>query len=333
MASVLVHIELAAGQPLAASLEALGAARRIASELGATLYAHAAIADDVENPNLAADLAEQLGGYGADKVVVSNGLVDPTPTWETDGAGLCRAADDLRPNITLLSATTLGRELGPRLAAHLGAAYVAEPSVESGARGKLVFSRELYARTYRRRLSGDDLGHPLVATITPGTQATARGLDEADLMFVPGAQADQRGLRYLRTTPLAHAELAHSRTLVSVGGGVHRDLMPLVEKLATTLGASIVGTRAARLRGLIAPEAEVGIDARCMAPQLYVCLGASGSAAHLGALTRSTEIVAIDHDREAPIFRVANYGLVGELAEVLPRLIELFEASAAKGAT
>jgi electron transfer flavoprotein alpha subunit len=128
------------------------------------------------------------------------------------------------------------------------------------------------------------------------------------------------------------ADAAAAPTLAPVvvtgGAGVTEKTWPLVEDLARALGGEPGATRALCARGIAPASREVGVGARHVAPQLYIVCGASGSPAHLGAVAPDAEIVAIDRDPEAPIFKIASYGIVGAIEDVVPALIESLRGKA-----
>ena len=367
MACVLVHIEATGDAPSPAALSALGDARRIASSLGAVVYAavvvptaprarrpqaHARMptapparagsgatprpgpipgGGDATDPELDVPdaLVAALGKAGADKVVLVAAPSDPGgrggATWSTAGAALAGACEELRPNLVVFAASAASADIAPRLAARLGAAFAAHCVVETGPRGEVVFSRKVYGGGFRRRLALDDLDRAAVVTVPPGHEP-ARGDGEAELLvFELGATRDERVARVGEGAPDVTAggvALERARVIVTGGAGVAPQAWPLLERLAAALGGELGATRAACERGL-APEArEIGLGARQVAPVLYVVCGASGSAGHLGAVSPDAEIVAIDRDPDAPIFRAASYGLIGAIEDVVPRLLE-----------
>lgn len=338
MACVLVHIEVDGDAPTPASLAALGEGRRVASSSGATLYAAvvvpvaapeprrgragSAVPYAVVHPPGQEAVVDRLGAHGADKVVfvTTTGAVRPV-LWSTVGGALAAACDHLRPALTILPASSGSHDLGARLATRMGAAYVDEPIVEQGPRGEIVLSRPVYGGTWRRRTALDDLDRQVVVTLPPG-RPTARGGDDAEVLFLELRAPGDPRVRVLAEDPDDGAALEGASVVVAAGGGVTRETWPLVEELARALGAELGATRALCQRGVAPPSREIGIGARHVAPVMYVVCGASGSPGHLGAVGPEAEIVAIDRDPDAPIWRVAAYGIVGRLEDVLPRMIE-----------
>jgi electron transfer flavoprotein alpha subunit len=320
MACVLVHIEADGDQPTPASLAALGEGRRVASSSGATLYAGVVVpaAAGKAQQN---ELVDLLGDHGADKVVFISaaGAVRPV-LWATVGPALAAACDQLRPALTVLPASSGSHDVGARLATRMGAAYVSEPTIEHGPRGEVVLSRSVYGGGWRRRTSLDDLDRAVVVTMPPGRKP-AKGAGEAEVLFLELRTAGDARVKLLAQDPDDGASLSSARVVVAGGAGVSRETWPLLEQLASALGAELGGTRALCARGVAPANREIGIGARAIAPELYVVCGASGSPAHLGAVSPDAEIVAIDRDPDAPIFKVASYGIVGRVEDVLPKLI------------
>ena len=320
MANVHVYIELAGGRPAEPALEALGEGRRIASFLGATLYAvlpTGAPADPQRD-----ELIASLGRHGADKVVVISAPELGSPALYTShGHALAAVCERIPPALVLVASTPGGRDMAPRLAAKLGAAYLAEPSVEYGPGGELYLSRTVYGGAFRRRLSADEVERPLVVTLTAGSYEKAHGEDEAEVLMIQPSSPPPTPFEEVSREADPAAALATAQVVVTAGCGVARESWPLVVELARALGGEAAVTQEAAQRGLGPAERAVGIGGRTVAPRLYVACGASGSSAHIMAVSPDAEIVAINSDPQAPIFRIAAYGIVGDVATVLPGLL------------
>jgi electron transfer flavoprotein alpha subunit len=320
VANVLVYIELVGDRPAAASLEALGEGRRIASFLGATLYAALPC---VTPPDYGEDdIIAVLGRHGADKVVLIAGPeLTGAPLHVPFGYALAAVCDQVPPSLVLMAATTGGRDIAPRLAARLGGAFVAEPSVEYGPRGDLVLSRRVFGATFRRRLAADDVERPVVATLTPGSYHAGSGEDEAEVVVVQAQHPFPAPLTEVGRRDDSASALEGARVVVTAGAGVNKEAWPLIEELARALGGEVALTHGAVAAGLGDADREVGVGGRSVAPRLYVACGAAGSPAHLAAVSPDAQIVAINRDPAAPIFRIASYGLVGDVETVIPQLL------------
>lgn len=326
MASLLVYIETDRDRPTSVSLEALGEGRRIASALGGAVYA-LVVLPGVDQSTMSVqhdELVRELGRRGADKtLLVPAPAYDGPPVWASHGDAVYAACDHVQPLLVLMASNAVGRDMGPRLAARMGAAYMSEPSIECGSRGEIVFSRNAYGRTLRRRLSSESIDHPVVATLTPGSYQTEKGEDESEIILLEAPLATNAQVEYVQSTDDPGASLETARVIVIGGAGVRTaESYALLEELAAALGGEVAATRNLCERGIAPADREVGVGARHVAPSLYVVCGASGSTGHLGAVSSDAEIVAIDKDPEAPIFRVASYGIVGALEDVIPELIK-----------
>jgi electron transfer flavoprotein alpha subunit len=330
VANVHVYIELAGDRPVEPSLEALGEGRRISSFLGATLYAVLPTGAPPESPK--DELIAFLGGHGADKVVVvSAPELGTPPLYASHGHALASVCERIPPALVLLASTPGGRDLAPRLAAKLGAAFLAEPSVEYGPGGELYLSRTVYGGAFKRRLAADDVERPLVVTITPGSYEKAIGEDEAEVLVIQPASSPPAPFEEVSRVVDPGASLATAPVVVTAGCGVEKASWPLLVELARLLGGEVAVTQEAAQQGLGPIDRAVGIGGRTVAPRLYVACGASGSTAHIMAVSPDAEIVAINRDPHAPIFRIAAFGIVGDVADVLPTLLASLKKSGAAG--
>jgi len=265
-----------------------------------------------------------LGRHGADQVLLmTSAELCGTAAWEPHGSALYAAAERIRPLLVLLAASAAGRDIAPRLAARLGAAFVSEPSIECGPRGEIVFTRTLYRAEYMRRLAAEDIGRVVVATLTPGSYTTARGSAEDAEVLALEAPTFGPSPYELSEAEDPDGELERAAVVVTAGAGVRTaEQYALLESLAKALGGQVGATRGLCSRGIAPFSREIGVGARHVAPRLYIACASSGSAEHLGAVSQDAEIVAINSDPDAPIFRVARYGIVGDLDEVVPGMLE-----------
>jgi electron transfer flavoprotein alpha subunit len=231
----------------------------------------------------------------------------------------------------VMAATPGGRDLAPRAAARLGAAFMAEPSVEYGGTGELVLSRPTRGGAWRRKLTPEEAERPIVVTLTPGSYGAATGDEEADVLVVDSPSA-AAVVEELARAADPGARLESARVVVTAGAGVDASSYAVLRELAEALGGEIAVTRGAVERGLDGEHREVGIGGRRVAPRLYLACGASGSAEHLAAVSGDAQIVAINRDPHAPIFRVASYGVVADIADAAPTLLAAARREAAREA-
>lgn len=322
MASLLVHTVVRDGQPTEGSTTALATARRIATTLGATLHAAVAPGADTRPDAVAA----ALGRAGADTIEVLPRADEGPLRWSCTGPALLRRCEALRPRLILFGAADGLGDVAARLAAGLGAGFFAEAQLR-GDRKDLTLERFVDARRGALRLRLAPLRAPLVATISGVLPRLADGDDDVDLRVLEAAAPD--GQTWLGGASDDADPLARASIVVSIGAPIGPRERALAADLARALGGELAGTAGAYRRGHVPLERAVGVGGRRIAPRLYVACGASGSPHHLAGLSPATEIVALNRDPTAAIFRAARVGMVGELAELLPRVIASVGAGAA----
>jgi electron transfer flavoprotein alpha subunit len=315
--SILVFIEQRDGQVRAVAREALGEATRLAASLGGPVVGVCPAAAD---PGLAA-----LGEAGADRV-----LLAAHPAFAAyDAAGYARAvaaaAQALKPAVVLFGASTMGRDLAPRVAARLGAGLATDCTALAVESGRLVASRPVYAGKAVQKVAFPQA--PAIASLRPKAFApVALGGKRADVeaQTVEHDVAASRA-RVLRVAAAGagKVDLTEAEVIVSGGRGMKGpEHFKLIEDLAAALGASVGASRAVVDAGWRPHAEQVGQTGKTVSPKLYVAVGISGAIQHLAGMTSSRCIVAVNKDPEAPIFKVADYGIVGDLFEVLPALTE-----------
>jgi electron transfer flavoprotein alpha subunit len=315
---ILVFIEEREGKVKKTSLEALFAARKLADSLQESVVALRLGAGD---PSVA------LAQYGADKVI--NVQSDLLNSYSTEGycAAVAQVARKVQPRFILGSASAMGRDLLPRVAARLGVGLAqdcVEAYVVEGQQLECV--RPIYAgKAYSRvRL----LMTPAVATLRPnvfslGTPDESRSAEvEA---FVPELTADQirASVKETKVSSGQKIELTEANIIVSGGRGMKGpENFPLIEQLADALGGAVGASRSAVDAGWIDHQHQVGQTGKTVSPTMYVACGISGAIQHLAGMSSSKYIVAINKDPEAPIFSLADYGIVGDLFDVIPALTQ-----------
>jgi electron transfer flavoprotein alpha subunit len=312
MNDVLVVAEHAAGALRKATLHALAAGRELARRTGGKL--HAALLGAGVRP-----LADELARHGAE-VHVADAAALAQPLAEAHAPVLAALARQAGAGFVGAAATAFGKDLLPRVAALLDAGMATEV---------LGFGGEGAAVTFRRPMwAGNVLAEVEIATAVKvftvrATEFAPSAPDGAGAVKELAAAVDPGALktRYVgfEEVKSARPELTEARAVVAGGRGTKGDFKA-VEALADELGAAVGATRAAVDAGWVPNDWQVGQTGKVVAPELYVAAGISGAIQHLAGMKGSKVIVAVNKDPEAPIFQIADYGLVGDLFKVLPEL-------------
>jgi electron transfer flavoprotein alpha subunit len=318
VALILTFAEARDGRLRRASLEVVSEARRLAGPLGAT------VATVVVGPG-GETLAGELTAQGADRVLVFDDPALAAYATESYGRALAQAIADTRPQVVLVPFTAMGKDLAPRVAARLKAPCLADlveiEISEAGVRARRpVYSGKAYARL---RVTGEG---PVVATLRPnvfpaGSADTTRSAEAAP--FAPALPPARIRVVRLEKPAEQERDVAEAPIVVSGGRGLKGpENFSLVRDLAAALGGAVGASRAVVDDGWIPHAHQVGQTGKVVSPSLYVACGISGAVQHLAGMSTSKVIVAINKDPEAPIFKIADYGIVGDVFEVLPKLTE-----------
>lgn len=273
-------------------------------------------------------LAEQLIHAGADEVlVVDNELLKDYLT-EPYAQAVAHIIRTYQPEIFLLGATTIGRDLGPRLSARLHTGLTADcTSLEIGEDRLLQMTRPAFGGNLMATILCSD-HRPQMSTVRPGvmrrkpSDPTRTG--EITMVEVPFDESKFR-VKLLRKEreDKTLVDITEANILVSGGRGVGtHDGFSKLEALANTINAEVSSSRAMVDAGVIGHERQVGQTGKTVRPDIYFAIGISGAIQHLAGMEESEYIIAINKDKFAPIFQVADLGLVGDLHKVLPILTE-----------
>lgn len=311
-----VFAEQREGQIKKVTFELLSEGRKVADQLGEELGA-VLVGKDV------AGLAEEFGKYGADKVyLVEN---DALENYTTDG--YTNVVADLikqyEPSAFLLGCTVTGRDLAAQVAQRLQTGLMTDCTGMEIADGQLVFTRPIYAGKALVKSACTE-ARPVMATIRPNTFAAEENAKSAEVVKADANTGDIRQvIKDIVRQVSERPELTEADIIVSGGRGMKGpENFQILEELADVLGAAVGASRAAVDAGWVSHSIQVGQTGKTVSPVLYIACGISGAIQHLAGMSSAKCIVAINKDEEANIFKVADYGIVGDLFEVVPILKE-----------
>lgn len=309
MAGVLVFTELKDGKLKKASREALSIGRKLAEAAGGDLVA---IAND-------AAAAADAGRYGAKKVYVA-----ATGDYSTEPytAAVVQVVNDVQPSILLFAGTSNGRDLAPRVAARLNVGVASDVDRLEWTDGKLRARRPVYSG--KAFATVDVTGTPAIATTRPNAfPAEEAGGGDAEVVNVTASSDNRVKLVETKTPEAGELTISEADIIVSGGRGLKEaDNFKYVRDLAHAIGGAVGASRAVVDAGWIDHQHQVGQTGRVVSPNVYIAAGVSGAIQHLAGMSSSKHIIAINKDPEAPIFRVADLGVVGDLFQILPVLTE-----------
>ena len=315
MANVLVVAELSEdGKLKKSTLSAISFARQALPAVGGALHIV------VLGSSTSAACAE-LAAYGAAKIIAVEDATLAHYTAEHYAPSVVAAAQGT--TLVVATASSFGKDLLPRVAARLDAAYAGDCSAVSVEGGKLVYKRPMFA--------GNASGYCTLET--PVQVATARqsefspaepsgGSSPIEKLAKAAVGAAAARVQYvgLEAVKSARPELGDAKVVVSGGRALKEKFFEVMEPLADAVGAAIGASRAAVDAGYAPGDYQVGQTGKIVAPQLYVAVGISGAIQHIAGMKSSKVIVAINKDPEAPIFQIADYGLVADLFQAVPAL-------------
>ena len=316
---IAAYLEIRDGKIKKSSLEALSEAGRRAKELGtdaAAVLVGAAVAD----------LAPAAFTAGAAKVYIIDNAALADYSSQGYAAALAAFAEAAKPAAMFFAATSMGKDLAPRLAARLGAGLVSDCTKIAAKDGTLEYTRPIYAG--KAFLSLKLKTTPQLATLRPNVfpvAAAAAGTGETVKIeaAIPDGAIKGRVVEVLKEES-AELDVTEADVVVSGGRGLKGpEAFALLRDLAAVFPRAAVGaSRSAVDSGWIGHQHQVGQTGKTVSPELYMAVGISGAIQHLAGMSSSKYIVAVNKDPEAPIMKVADYGIVGDLFEVVPKLTE-----------
>jgi electron transfer flavoprotein alpha subunit len=315
MACILVFVEQRNGSIRKASLEALSEAKRLAAGAGWSVCAV------LPGRGVAAKAAE-LGSHGAGRVYVAD--EEHLARYSAEGytAVVRDAVSKCSPAALFMAATALGRDLSGRVAARLGWGCLADVTRLALDSGSLAATRPVYSGKALATVDGN--GKPVVVTLRPNVFAAKAGGGAAEVEALPPGPGDIRAVvKEILAKEGGELDVAEADVIVSGGRGLKGpENFALIRELAQALGAAVGASRAVVDAGWIDHAHQVGQTGKVVSPSLYIACGISGAIQHLAGMSSSKLIVAINKDPEAPIFKVADFGIVGDLFQIVPPLVQ-----------
>ena len=325
MSIILTFCESKGGKLKPVSRELCSAAARMASEMGGTVTAVLLGGD-------AADAAS-LGAFGASKVIFAQSAALAPYSTEGHAQAAAEIIAAEKPSFILFSATARGRDLAPRVAARLGFSLLSDCTDLKIEGGALQVMRPIYAGKVNLWIR--PTGSCTVLTLRPkaflAQESGGVAAVERREVNVDGAKIRARVVEE-KMQEGGRLDVAEADLIVSGGRGMKSpENFQLIEDLAKALGAAVGASRAVVDAGWRPHSEQVGQTGKVVSPTLYVAAGISGAIQHLAGMSTSRIIVAVNKDAEAPIFKVATYGVVGDALEILPVLTDAVRKARAEG--
>mgnify|MGYP002614693869 FL=1 len=321
--------------------ELIGKGKELAKDLGVEVTA-VLVGSDVKG------LADQLAEYGADKVIVVDDPELKEYRTEPYTHAIASVIKEFKPEIFLIGATAIGRDLGPRVCARIHTGLTADctkldigdfpmnpvPGRETK-HNQLLMTRPAFGGNTIATIACPDF-RPQMATVRPGVMQKApkeAGKKAVVTEFNPGFTKNNKYVDILEVVKAVSntVDIMDAKILVSGGRGVGSpENFKILDDLAEAIGGTVSCSRAVVENGWLPVDLQVGQTGKTVRPQIYFAIGISGAIQHLAGMEESDIIVAINKDESAPIFDVADYGVVGDLNKIVPMLTEkIKEAKAA----
>ena len=322
------------------AFELIGKGKDLAADLGTEVTA-VLIGSDVKG------LADELAAYGADKVIVVDDPELKEYRTEPYTHALASVIDTYKPEIVLVGATAIGRDLGPKVSARVKTGLTADCTVleigdfplnplpnQEQKHNQLLMTRPAFGGNTIATIACPNT-RPQMATVRPGVMQKREKVEGAKAVveeFNPGFTPNNQYVEILKVVKAVNdvADIMDAKILVSGGRGVgSAENFKLLEDLAEVLGGTVSCSRAVVDSGWKPRDLQVGQTGKTVRPNVYFAIGISGAIQHVAGMEESDIIIAINKDETAPIFDVADYGLVGDLNKILPQLTASLKAELA----
>ena len=316
MAGILVFVEQRKSEIRTASLQALSEAKRQGGAVSAVLPGSGI-----------GEAAAGLGAWGADKIYVAD---DPNlDLYSSDGYAevVVKAVEQAQPSAIFFAGTAMGRDLAPTVAARLGVGAIPD-AVGLELDGE-TFSVRRPVYSGKATTTADTAGNtPQIISLRPNVFAAEESAGAGEVVALDGLSLSIRAVvKELLEAEGGELDVAEADVIVAGGRGIKGpENFALIKSLADALGGAVGASRAAVDAGWIEHSHQVGQTGKVVSPSLYVAAGISGAIQHLAGMSSSKVIVAINKDPDAPIFKIADYGIVGDLFDVIPPMVDAIKA-------
>ena len=319
------------------AFELLGKAKELAADLSTDVTA-VLIGSGVKG------LADQLAEYGADKVIVVDDPELKEYRTEPYAHALASVINEYKPEIVLVGATAIGRDLGPRVSARVATGLTADCTVleigdfpinpvpnQEQKHNQLLMTRPAFGGNTIATIACPD-NRPQMATVRPGVMQKIdpiAGAKAEVIEYNPGFTPNNKYVEILDVVKELSdtVDIMDAKILVSGGRGVgSAENFKILQDLADVIGGTVSCSRAVVDNGWLPKELQVGQTGKTVRPNVYFAIGISGAIQHVAGMEESDIIIAINKDPDAPIFDVADYGIVGDALKIVPKLTEAIKA-------
>ncbi len=341
---IAIYAQQVDGQLSSIALELLGKARELANDLDNKTVTAVVIGSEIGG------LADELAKYGADRVVLIDNPALKDYRTEPYTQALAGYIDEFKPEIVLVGATAIGRDLGPRTSARVQTGLTADctkleigdfPLVATPGKEQkhqqLLMTRPAFGGNTIATIACPN-NRPQMATVRPGVMQKIAPIADAKAEVINWEAPLVENAAYVEIEKVVKevsevADIAEAKILVSGGRGVgSKENFKLLDDLAAALGGTVSCSRAVVDAGWEPKELQVGQTGKTVRPHIYFAIGISGAIQHVAGMEESDIIIAINKDENAPIFDVADYGIVGDCTKILPLLTEKIKAEVASKA-
>jgi electron transfer flavoprotein alpha subunit len=315
MAGVLLIVEASGEQLASTAAELIGEGARLSGQLGSGPVTVLLAGSTLQG------LAGRVGSLGADTVLVADaqGSTPPSPQWLLDAAR--QAAEQVQPEVILLTHAGGSRDLGASLAYRLNTGIVTDATALRVDGGELVITKPVFGGSAIAEFAIST--SPRVVTLRPrafeSDASATPGAGAVEALDVPASDGAIEVLEEIREEATTGPRLKDAKVIVSGGRGLGGpDNWKYVEELAQVLGAAVGATRAVTDAGWVPPSLQVGLTGSTVAPDLYITIGISGAVQHIAGISGARNVVAINRDADANIFKYARFGVVGDWKQIVP---------------